>query len=80
MTDIVDLDLQHKQTHYYSSSFMVYTGCQPISIFLLNSYILGPNPIFLSTSYIPIISPIFLKYFLYFQENLLSMNDHIYTK
>ena len=25
------------------------TGCQPIPIFLLNSYILGPNPIFLST-------------------------------
>ena len=56
----------------------VIAGCQPIPIFLLNSYILGPNPIFLSTSYIPIISPIFLKYFLYFQENLLSMNDHIY--
>ena len=35
------------------------TGCQPIPIFLLNSYILGPNPIFLSTSYIPINSPIF---------------------
>ena len=30
------------------------TGCQPIPIFLLNSYILGANPIFLSTSYIPI--------------------------
>ena len=35
------------------------SGCQPIPIFLLNSYILGPNPIFLSTSYIPINSPIF---------------------
>ena len=34
-------------------------GCQPIPIFLVNSYILGPNPILLSTSYIPINSPIF---------------------
>ena len=34
-------------------------GCQPIPIFLLNSYILGPNPIFFSTSYIPINTPIF---------------------
>ena len=37
----------------------IYAGCQLIPIFLLNSYILGPNPIFLSTSYIPISSPIF---------------------
>ena len=47
------------------SGELITSGCQPIPIFLLNSYILGPNPIFLSTSYIPIISPIFLKYFLY---------------
>ena len=44
------------KTHVSSGSR---TGCQPIPIFLLNSYILGPNPIFLSTSYIPINSPIF---------------------
>ena len=40
-------------------------GCQPIPIFLLNSYILGPNPIFLSYkfSYILKIFPIFLGKF-----------------
>ena len=42
-----------------TSKLILHPGCQPIPIFLLNSYILGPNPIFLNTSYIPINSPIF---------------------
>ena len=51
--------LKNKSKQVIKHYFKKVTGCQLIPIFLLNSYILDPNPIFLSTSYIPINSPIF---------------------
>ena len=65
LPDIPEFHFFRPQTRFSSNVIVIFlkslnvSGCQKIPIFLLNSYILGPNPIFLSTSYIPVSSPIF---------------------